>query len=113
MPLGQAAPECVVHYYECRQVLALAAEPVRNPRTDAREAHATKPCVNLKQRGRVVVSLGEARVNESHVVRMPGRVREDLGGPRTRFTPLRELEGRLHERADLGGKEARVLVETG
>ena len=49
VPLGQAAAERVVHHDERRQVLALAAQAVGDPRADAREAHAAHAGVDLEQ----------------------------------------------------------------
>ena len=72
--LGQAAAERVVHHDERRQVLALAAQAVGDPRADAGKAHAGHAGVDLEQGGRVVVRVGAARVDEGHLVDVLGHV---------------------------------------
>ena len=109
--LGQAAAERVVHHDERGQVAALAAEAVGHPGADAGEAHARQAGVDLEQGGGVVVRLGPARVDEGHLIDVLRQVREDLRHPGPRVAVLLPGEGRLHERPDLAGEEAGLVVE--
>src|SRR5262245_34033138 len=60
----------------------------------------------------MVVAARVARVNECHFIDVLGHAGKNLADPRSRFPVAGELEWRLHHRAHLRGKKARVLVET-
>ena len=110
---GQASAEGVVHHDKPRQVLVLGAQPVRHPRPDTGEAHPAHPGVDLEQSRGVVVRLGKARVNERHLIHVPGQVRKELRDPGARPAVAGEFEGRLHQGTDLGREKTGVLVEAG
>ena len=60
----------------------------------------------------MVIGLGVAGVEERHLVDVLRQLREYLRDPRSRLAMLLERERRLHQRPDLVGEEAGVLVET-
>ncbi len=90
---------------EAGQVPILATEPVAQPRADARSPLQEHAGVHLQHRGRVVVRLRVARVDEGHVIDVLGHVGEDLRDPGTRLAMLLEVERRLQKFA-AGGEEA-------
>src|SRR6185503_9070711 len=62
-------------------------------------------------RGAVVVRLGEAGVDERHLVHVAAEVREDLRHHLAALAARGELERRLHQAAHFVGEEAGELVE--
>ncbi len=69
------------------------------------------PVFILNSAGEWLFESVQQRVDERHLVDVLGHVREDLGDPRPALAVLGQLERRLHQRADLVGEEAGVLVE--
>ena len=72
------------HHDIRRQVLALAAEPVRDPRAHARIAHQDAAGVDLVHRGRVHGAVGVEAADEAHVVHALRDVRETASKRRAR-----------------------------
>jgi len=91
--------------------LVFGSEAVGDPRADAGEAHAIHAGVDLEKGRRVIVGFGEAGVDEGHVVHVTRDVREDFRNPSAGFAVALELEGGLHDGADLIGKESGLAVE--
>ena len=117
-----AAPQPVVqrlaagalghHHDERRQVGALAAEPIGQPRADRRASGDLE--TGLEERdGRVVVDrLGVHRADEAQLVGGLGRVRQQLADPRAGLAVLLELEEGVDDREALlrGGHAGEPLA---
>ena len=111
MPLRDAAAQGVVHDHKRRQVLRLGPQAIGDPRPHAGESHPGEPGVDLEQGRRVVVRVGVTRMQKRHLVDMAGQVRKDLRDPRPRLPVLLKLKRRPHDRSDVLGEKAGVLVE--
>jgi hypothetical protein len=81
LPLGRPRSSGSLMTTKAGRLPALAAETVGRPGTDAGHAHAGGSRVDHEQRRAVVVGLGVARVQERHLVHVPGEVREQVGDP--------------------------------
>ena len=111
--LGKSPALRVAHHNEARQILGLAPQPVGRPRAQARKAHPRHPRVHHEQGRRMIVRLGEHRMNERHLVDVPAEVRENLGDHLAGLAPGREPERRLHQRPDLVLEESGRVLEVG
>ena len=108
---GEPAVFRVGHDHEAREVFAFGAEPVCDPRADARMPHARRAGVHHEERGRVIVRLGEARVDEGHFVHLRAQFGEEAAAPRACLSVLIKRERGLHEPADSVGEKARLRVK--
>ena len=107
----QTAIERIAHHHERRQTVRHRAEPIRHPRADARIAHPRHARVHHEKRGRVVVRLRPARVDEGHLVHMLRELRKKTARPSAALPLLRKCERRFHQRADGVGEKSRLRVE--
>src|SRR5437016_141402 len=94
--LRQPAAQGVVHYHETGKTLTFGTQTVRHPGPHTGEAHPAHAGIDHEQRGRVVVGLRVARVNERHLIDVLRDVGEDLRYPGTALTVPIELKRRLH-----------------
>src|ERR1022692_689899 len=83
------------HHYVCRQILALAPEPVCYPRAHARISHQDAPGVDLIHRRSVDSALRVKRSHEAHVVHMLRHMWEESGHVPSTLAVLVELPGTL------------------
>ena len=96
----KTSPFRVAHHDVAGQVLALASQAVRHPRSDAGETHSGHATVHRVQGRGVVVRFGEAGMDERHFVDVLTEVRKDLRDKFAALAARSELERRLHQVAD-------------
>src|SRR5262245_37481851 len=93
-PVDRAAldPLRVAQHHESGQVLVLAPQAIRYPRTCRRQAGPRDARVHLIKSGNVIVRLGEARFDESNIFNMTGAVRGFVADPSPGLAVLVEAE---------------------
>ena len=112
VPLRHAAAERVVHHDERRQVLALACPGRRSP-TSRRTGKPMRvmPVLILNSAGEWLFESVQHEWRNAILSTCLAMLRKELRDPRPALAVLGELERRLHQRPDLVGEEAGVLVE--
>lgn len=78
------------------QVLVLAAQTKRNPRTKGRSYKVGRATMQKQCRWAVSNTLGVHRMNHAHLIDMLGHLGKQIGDPTTCLTVLLESPRRLH-----------------